>query len=256
MRQIQYLVVCFLLYIITGNAFCSWKRNHFGGRSGWTGQHSMTARLADIHYWNKKENNFYTQTEDLSLQRAADETWKWAAKFVAPLNLCPWASASVSASNAIRIYVFNEQALLKASLELIAENFCEDIENGKLDANTAIVFCLLATPDAWDFLDFYDWFYETEDVWLDVEDENHVANRVTLAPFHPEWRFDSDETEDPLNIEKASPYPTVTIVSSETIENAGEVKSAQIVEHNARILQSKTLTEWKAIYERVVYDKD
>jgi len=200
---------------------------------------------------------FTEATDDPFLQKVAQETWNWCANFVVPHNLCPWALASVQTRNALRLYIINDVNKFDSAIECVATEFNQELQNSLLaDPNTAIAFCVLASKDqVWDFDTFYEWFVDMEEDWLDQaeDDSSHIGNYVTLAPFHPNWQFASDESDDPLQIEKQSPYPTVTIVSTAVIDKAGETATAQIADNNARVLQSKTLSHWKALYHQAVF---
>jgi hypothetical protein len=201
---------------------------------------------------------------------AAQATYQWAAHFVAQHNLCPWADRSVRTRNALQIVVLTYNEELETSLEAIAVQFQENFESGRADPNTAIIFCVILPPqnskdDHWieDFGSFYEWYLTTEDNWLDRADDDlsHVANSVTLAPFHPAWQFASDDEEkslpnDSFALEKQSPYPTISMVSTRVIERAGEMATKQIVESNQVTLATKSKEEWKKIYHQAVFGND
>jgi hypothetical protein len=123
----------------------------------------------------------------------------------------------------------------------------------------AIYFVVFLPPEAKDvaspsplpfvlsdsFVDFIDWFTELEEHWSeDLED-------VIVAPFHPRWEFGGGGVENSgeddgnteyydeeacLDYEKRSPYPLVTLVSTNVVEQAGEAVTKVIGEHNQEIL--------------------
>lgn len=182
--------------------------------------------------------------------QAAQETWNWCARFVVPHNLCPWAPQSVQTNQAIRIYVCKDVNEMTESLRLVSQQFYGDLEQASsstIDANAAIAFVILADSE-WAFGDYYDWYVENEDDWLDAgEDEaEHLANAVTWAPFHPDYQFEGDE--ECLQFEKQSPYPTVSIVSSAVIDAAGPATTAQIAKNNEEILRGKSASQWRELY--------
>ena len=90
-----------------------------------------------------------------------------------------------------------------------------------------------------DVSSFYDWFLELE--------ETSFLEDVTLAPFHPKWTY-NQQKDAVLDLEKQSPYPTVSLVSTAVIEKAGEAATARIAADNETILRQRTLDEWKDIY--------
>ena len=148
-----------------------------------------------------------------------------------------------------------------------------------------------SSPHFTDFNVFYDWYVEMEDDWLDVaeqqsqDDRDNVHSLVTLAPFHPDWTYDEDDYDDdydnddndgnepeqddtvddpndpdehkpwrnPLDVEKQSPYPAVSIVSTRTIDRAGGPAITQrIAQANQEQLQRHPYAYWKKLYEQAI----
>jgi hypothetical protein len=195
-------------------------------------------------------------TDPLLVQQAATETWRWCAHFVAAHNLCPWAQKSVQTDQAIRIYVVENIEDMEESLQTVSAQFYADLKASSIDPNAAIAFVVLAkSDDEWSFPDYYDWYLQEEDNWLDDadEDENSIANHVTWAPFHPEYEFQGDD--ECLQVEKRSPYPTVSIVSSAVIDSAGPSVTTQIAKNNEETLRKKTASQWQELYDASVRPK-
>jgi hypothetical protein len=126
------------------------------------------------------------------------------------------------------------------------------------------------TTNTWSFPDFYDWFIDLEDGWGET---SSLADEVTLAPFHPEWQFfseggddddeegDNDEDEDDddyddegvqLSFEKKSPFPTVTLVSTRTIDQAGPSVTDQIAQSNYVTLTQQTVQELQDTWNKSI----
>jgi hypothetical protein len=195
-------------------------------------------------------------TDPLRVQRAAAETWRWCAHFVVAHNLCPWALKSVQTDQAIRIYIVDNIEDMEESLQTVSQQFYADLKASSIDPNAAIAFVVLANGESeWSFDDYYDWYLQEEDNWLDdaEEDENNTANHVTWAPFHPEYEFQGDE--ECLQFEKRSPYPTVSMVSSAVIDSAGPSVTTQIAKNNEEILRKKTASQWQELYDASVRSK-
>jgi len=96
--------------------------------------------------------------------------------------------------------------------------------------NTAITTTTSRTSS---FIDFLDWFNDLEDNWSEECDD------VIIAPFHPDWQFEFDTRDEyALNYEKRSPYPLISIVSTNVVEKAGEAVTELIGENNREILLS------------------
>ena len=77
------------------------------------------------------------------------------------------------------------------------------------------------------------------------EDFPHIFDLVTVAPFHPQWRFasasgeedDGDDNGDCLDWEKRSPFPTVSVVLTSAIIAAGEESTRRIGLYNQQVLE-------------------
>jgi hypothetical protein len=233
----------------------------FHGKARLQTRHCATPSDANIWYLDWGESSFDevvrfgSTPPSPSLQKASVRTWNWCANFVVPHNLCPWASSSVNTQGAIRLYLTKDTTLFEKAIDAVAERFCLEMKTGTLDSNTAIAFVILAeeVEERWDFESFYDWFLEKEEQYLDAidEDPDHVGNAVTLAPFHPAWLF-AGEDENPIQLEKRSPYSTVSIVATSTIDKAGPSATAAIAQHNEEIFRSKSSKDWEEIYERAL----
>lgn len=217
-------------------------------------------------------------------------TWRWCRDFVVPLQLCPWAAASVNAPGAIQFYVvpvssnnLTEDQLVPI-VETVARRFQDWIllgerENDVDRKKVAIAFIVLAntvhdtTTESASWIDsfpsFYEWFIQLEDDWIDKgfysmkddEEEETIYNAVTLAGFHPDWEFENGDMDtgdtssiNGLDFEKKSPFPTLTLVSTETIDAAGPEATERIAQHNAQVLQADmTLEELQKLYQQAVW---
>ena len=204
----------------------------------------------------------------------AATTFRWCTRFVLPLNLCPWAAGSIQATNAIQIYTVDTEYDMVRSVESAAIRLLHDVATtGVADERTAIAFVVCRQD--WDFEDFLVWFEELEEAFWDDE---RFADTITLAPFHPDWKFaqesddehdgngneqeqdvtknDTSSPESVLPYEKKSPYPTVTIVCTSVIDAAGEDVTVQIANHNEeRLLAEGERALRKRYQEDVIGDQ-
>jgi uncharacterized protein len=217
---------------------------------------------------NNKEIQWVQEQASTCSINALEETWRWCRDFVVPLNLCPWASASVSTESALQLYVIPPEISrdeMVSITESAAQRLVELIQRKPELAKVAIFFLVL-TPStssrssSWydDFYSYYEWFQQLEDDWIDQgferDDDEDVHNLITLAAFHPEWEF-GEETPGGLDFEKRSPHPTLTLVWTETIDTAGPEATERIAQHNAQILgQDMTQKQVEELYKRVVWD--
>jgi hypothetical protein len=198
---------------------------------------------------------YYPPSKKNTLELAAQETWNWCKHFVVNYGLCPWAAASTQTQGAVEMHLVapldDTDEMLNAfekTIQVVTKDFCASLE--VKDPNTAISFVVLVDLEL-DFELFYEWFVDLEDAWLENED----YESVTLAAFHPDWSFASnDEESSLLSLEKKTPYPTVSIVSAAVIDKAGPVATKQIGEHNADVLlDGKTLDQWQALYDQAIH---
>ena len=199
----------------------------------------------------------------------------WCEKFVLELDLCPWAKASIQTPGAMRFFLvpplsdastemlesmtadeidrldgkrrqrmeeivqsvtkrFQDEILTydgdddetpSSILEKAAIYFVVFLPNDDMEGTTTMPLL----PDS--FFDFIDWFTELEETWPEDSDN------VIVAPFHPSWEFgDVDDLEACLDYEKRSPYPLVTLVSTDVVEKAGATVTEAIGEHNRQVL--------------------
>ena len=187
------------------------------------------------------------------------ETLRWCRNFVLPLNLCPWAAASLQSNNIqdLKLYSVKNANDMEVAVHSVAQLFHDSVVRKDVDPSVAISF-VVCDDLSWDFADFYDWFCALEENFWD--DDNGVLNHVTLAPFHPDWMF-QDEGEDnmasssshQLQFEKKSPYPTVTFVWTAVIDAAGPAVTTMIATKNEATLCSKTVQELSTMYQQRVY---
>jgi hypothetical protein len=89
------------------------------------------------------------------------------------------------------------------------------------------------------FPHFHEFINDLESKLFDEADSgiSSIGDLVTMAGFHPRWEFYGLQ-DSPLNYEKRSPYPTVSLVLTEGIDEAGEEATEQIAKHNKNILNS------------------
>ena len=201
------------------------------------------------------------QVPPRSAVEAIEATQRWSSNFVRRLNLCPWAGQSLDTHGAMRFWVLlvggddGEELIfdrLHRTIRMAGEHLVsiaapasEDDPTGRIavDPSAAISFVILARVDdnvpdpPTDFGSFYETFLHLEDRLLDECDvywdtngdesggELPLGCDITIAAFHPEWKFGSSDTSaigescQPIDYEKRTPYPTVSIVLSSAIDS-------------------------------------
>jgi hypothetical protein len=191
----------------------------------------------------------------------AKETWNWCRNFIVPLQLCPWARKSLETASALQIYVpssINNSNPNKEQQTRVVKDvalaFREYIQEFPALESTAIFFIIFpdqmmdsksSSSSSSSFMDFYEWFEQLEDDW-DIE-------QVTVAAFSPAWQFgdDTDETLS-LEFEKKSPYPTITLVSTKVIDQAGPAATEQIANQNYDTLTQKSPSELQQLWQESI----
>lgn len=194
----------------------------------------------------------------LTPSKAAEETLRWCQHFVIPLQLCPWAAASIQTAGAIQLYTVSSAQDMEPAIDSASGIFYQSITCQKLDPSTAISFVICEDP-SWELTDFYEWFCNLEEkYWNDSIATNldivNIQSKITLAPFHPDWAFDGDDPS--LGFEKKAPYPTVTIVWTDVINAAGEVAANKIGAQNEATLRDRGAAALQDLYQQSVYLKE
>lgn len=115
-----------------------------------------------------------------------------------------------------------------------------------VDPKLAITFIVLAPSESLSvpgssisFPEFYEFVDNLESKLFDEADAgiSLTGDLVTIAGFHPQWEF-LGLTNSPINFEKRSPYPTVSLVLTESIDEAGQEATERISKHNKEVLNS------------------
>ena len=218
------------------------------------------APLFDVSIW--KDDHWKLDSAETTIQLPhVQETWNWCRHFVVKYGLCPWAMQSTETKHAIHFYILQDASVMEDAVERAALEFHQSQKNPQ----TAISFVIILVKEKENeksnsnsnsdrtgisFDEFYNRFLDLEDDFLE-HDNPILQNDITLAPFHPDWMFAGDD-EAVLSFEKRSPYATISIVSAKAIEQAGPVLTEQIGRNNAKILNSRSVDEWQAIYNSAI----
>lgn len=249
--RMRRLVVTLLLYVGTSQGWLT--KTPLNVKGSWT---YKSVCYSNIVPESNHHNNpvIFVKSEDTAASQLwirpelhpteAEETWRWCTNFVVPLNLCPWAAASVRSNGCLKVYLVDRAHDVQSALEDASNDLMLAIRSGTVDANVAISF--VVTTDFWEFGSFYAWFLDVEDAFLDSSFDD-----VTLAPFHPDWLFQDDEPA--LAFEKKSPYPTISIVSRAVVDKAGKEATSSISGHNEDILLGRGFENLRELYQRQVF---
>ena len=155
-----------------------------------------------------------------------------------PLELCPWAAASLAAPRAVKYVEAASCDTPAAALRVIREA-AEELLLADFDASKAITFCIFPNFALDDFEAFNDFVIDIEEgvIELGSADFDFDEDEVTVAGFHPNFRFGGEEEAAGINFEKRSPLPTVSLVRTKGIEGEKmEELTAKIGAQNEKTL--------------------
>ena len=140
-------------------------------------------------------------------------TRRWLERFVIGLGLCPFAAEPFRAER-INYRVSDAQSLdeiYQAFLGLLYELFTSDPH----DQETAL---LILSRGLGDFEAYLDALALLEQ----AVSEAGAAGLVQIASFHPDYRFDGVEADDPANYTNRSPYPMFHLIREDGLAAALE----------------------------------
>lgn len=171
-------------------------------------------------------------------------------------------------------------------------------DDSRIDPNVAISFVILVDAQLKqttatsseeksfnnilpDFTTFHEFFLDLEDRLLDecddymdsIADDMHDSDEcigcdITIAAFHRQWQFfgntdtKNDDTEQPIDYEKRTPYPTISIVMTEAIDTlmnedegidgSSALATRKIAKLNEKTLESIGLDRLKEMFKSEV----
>jgi hypothetical protein len=226
----------------------------------WQEETSVWARTALLNTQvvaEPEDDDKTDPTNTAAASTAALETWNWCRHFVLPLQLCPWAKASLETSRAIQVFVVENDSTTMmnekkkrlmvsdlaehfSSLLLVQQQQQQQQENNIASLESAAIFFLVfLDEDSKTFVDFYESFLDLEDTWENEE--------VIIAPFHPDWEFEGDDPS--LSFEKKAPHPTISLVSAKVVNQAGPAATESIGRRNEETLLGKSPKQLRALWK-------
>ncbi|MEG0820520.1 MAG: DUF1415 domain-containing protein [Burkholderiaceae bacterium] len=169
-------------------------------------------------------------------------TRTWIERAVIGLNLCPFAR-SVYLGDQLRLVVSPARTPDELLGDLAVElTYLAQVEPVLVETT------LLITPHVLkDFLDFND--------FLDVADEALAVLKLTgtlqIASFHPGYRFEGRDADDPAHLTNRSPWPSLHLLREASIARAAAAfhNPAAIYAENMRTMAALGHSGWKALFE-------
>lgn len=166
-------------------------------------------------------------------------TERWVRDLVVGLNLCPFAAMPLKMGR-IRFQVCGEtqfEAIYRALLAEMGQLVgipTEEIETS--------LFIVPQGLEAFD--DYLELLYAVDE----VIPEAGLDGVLQLASFHPDYRFEEAEADDPANYTNRSPYPMFHLIREASLEQAltGYPEPELIPQRNMKKLRELGLVEIRA----------
>ncbi|MEZ4982114.1 MAG: DUF1415 domain-containing protein [Saprospiraceae bacterium] len=145
--------------------------------------------------------------------KPASITQHWVLDFVIGFNLCPFARKPFN-KNQIRFQTCEE-----TDPESILMKFWEEVELLEQTPKEDISNTLFILPEVtWTFEEFLDIYYIAEEL-LELHGK---SEDVQLAGFHPDFRFEETDENEPVNYVNRSPFPMIHLLRIDEVADAIE----------------------------------
>lgn len=169
-------------------------------------------------------------------------TRTWIERAVIGLNLCPFAR-SVYVGEQLRLMV----SPARTPEELLGDLAVELTYLAQVEPVLVETTLLIAPQVLKDFLDFND--------FLDVADEALAVLKLTgtlqIASFHPDYRFEGRDADDPANLTNRSPWPSLHLLRESSIARATAAfhNPASIYAENMRTMNALGHAGWNRLFD-------
>lgn len=165
----------------------------------------------------------------MTAEAALSACQAWVRDVVVGLDLCPWAAAPL-ADGRVRWRATSEAGLAELIAEVVFEAHVL-ADDDDLPTSLLVLAHPEATPAFEDLL-------EGVEIAEAVLDDRGLGALVQLVAFHPEFRYDGSEPDDPANGTNRSPHPMVHLLRVADVA-ALAVDGAALAERNARVLRAR-----------------
>jgi hypothetical protein len=163
--------------------------------------------------------------------QAVAATRRWVEVFVVGEGLCPFAEAPFRADRILYC------ASMAPDLDGVYQDFLRLLQAVFDDGGERWETALLIAPVALhDFDDYLDALAVIEA----AVDEAGLAGEFQVASFHPAYRFDGVDAEDPANYSNRSPFPMFHLIREAGLSRAldGVAQPERIPQRNVRHLRA------------------
>ena len=171
--------------------------------------------------------------------RVARATELWVRDLVVGLNLCPFAAMPLQQGR-IRFQVCGETQFENIYRALLAE--MGQLVGIPAEETETSLFIVPQGLEAFD--DYLELLYAVDA----VIPEAGLDGVLQLASFHPDYRFEGVEVDDPANYTNRSPYPMFHLIREASLEQAltGYPDPELIPQRNMEKLRELGLVEIRA----------
>ena len=168
---------------------------------------------------------------------------QWLERVVIGLNLCPFAGVPYR-NGLVRFAVSRaatDEALLsdlRSELQRLDETLAESLET-----------TLLVVADMLGDFEAYNQFLDEVDILLK---RGRWVGVYQVASFHPQYRFEGTESDDPGNLTNRSPWPILHILREASIDQAlaDHPHPEAIPERNMQLMQKLNEEERREFFPR------
>ncbi|MCB0643525.1 MAG: DUF1415 domain-containing protein [Phaeodactylibacter sp.] len=144
-------------------------------------------------------------------KKVVEQTRQWVETFVIGEHLCPFAKIPFSQGR-IRFRVSEARQWEKLLDALVHELMLLNEAPPEITETTLLVHPYVL-EDFEDYLAFLDRADE-------VLEEIDLAGVIQIASFHPDYRFEDTEIDDPANYTNRSPYQMLHLIREASVEEA------------------------------------
>ncbi|MCU7803456.1 MAG: DUF1415 domain-containing protein [Candidatus Thiodiazotropha sp. (ex Lucinoma borealis)] len=174
----------------------------------------------------------------MSSEAAIEATRCWVSDTVVGLNLCPFAASPLKAGR-IRF-----TACEATDQETIFRTLLSEMQQLITLEQEQVETSLVIVPVG---LESFDDYLGMLDLLEAVIPEAGLEGLLQLASFHPDYRFEGSDEEDPANYTNRSPFPLFHLIREDALEHAldGYPQPEAIPERNIALLRELGLEEMR-----------
>jgi hypothetical protein len=176
-----------------------------------------------------------------------DLTKQWIERLVIGLNLCPFAKHSFD--NGLIHYELSDSDDFRPMMEELV-NLIEKLNSTEVEeiSNALMIYSSDVS---------FEYMLDLEYSFLGLLEEAGLDTKYQTVVFHPQFRYEGEETNAHGNFTNRSPYPMIHILRAEEVSNAiaMTINVDKIPENNAAKLGRLALIKVSEIFEEGFEDR-